>query len=126
MAKRRSGTANVSYRRYPVRMVPQFRPIVRRLPSVSFRRAVVRAIEDRRFWTPARRLAPPRAMPRAAARLVPSRRRLSSWLHFAIPDRVAICVRRKIRREVLFANKLTRRGAGGSKRRNEWSAISCK
>lgn len=44
---------------------------------------------------------------------------------FVNPDRVAVCVRRERRREVMFAKKLTRKGAGGAKRRNWWSDVKC-
>lgn len=44
---------------------------------------------------------------------------------FAAPQSVAICVRRKQRREVLFAKKLKTSGRGRSKRRNYHSNIRC-
>lgn len=44
---------------------------------------------------------------------------------FRVPNMVVLCVRRKIRREVIHALDLTRKGAGGSKRRNEWSNVKC-
>lgn len=44
---------------------------------------------------------------------------------FAVPDKVLICIRRKQRREVLFAKKRMRSGAGGSRRFNYYSAVSC-
>lgn len=49
-----------------------------------------------------------------------------SGVRVATPSRVAVCVRREQRREVLHA--LRRTGGGGRKRRryNEWSNISCK
>lgn len=46
-------------------------------------------------------------------------------LQFAVPDRVAVCVRRKQRREVLFAKG---RGGGGRRKRphkNWHSKVSC-
>lgn len=45
---------------------------------------------------------------------------------FAQPDQVVLCVRRKERREVLFAKKKTRRGPGGPRRRNWTTFISCR
>jgi len=45
---------------------------------------------------------------------------------FAEPDQVVLCVRRKERREVLFAKKKTRRGPGGPRRRNWTTFISCR
>lgn len=47
-------------------------------------------------------------------------------LGFALPERVMRCVQRKERREVLFAKRKTGKGARSPKRRNYWSAISCK
>lgn len=44
---------------------------------------------------------------------------------FKLPRGVAICIRRKQRREVLFAKKRTRSGRGRSKRRNLFSGVSC-
>lgn len=46
---------------------------------------------------------------------------------FADPKKVAVCVRRKVRREVLHALKLkSRAGKGGApRRRNPWSGIRC-
>lgn len=41
------------------------------------------------------------------------------------PRRAAICVRRRERREVLFAKRRIRRGSGGSKRFNWRSGIRC-
>lgn len=44
---------------------------------------------------------------------------------FTTPPGVAICVRRKQRREVLHALKKTRSGSGRSKRRNPYSEVKC-
>lgn len=51
-------------------------------------------------------------------------------LRFARPDKIAVCVRRKRRREVLHALRLTNkrsRGSGGGRRRNRtpWSNVKC-
>lgn len=57
---------------------------------------------------------------RTAARALPSQ------LTFSQPKQVSICVRRKARREVLFAKAKTRKGAGASRRkRSQWSNIQC-
>lgn len=53
-------------------------------------------------------------------------RNLISTIKFAAPRDVLICVRRKSRREVLFARKKTRRGSGAPKNRNWYSSISCR
>lgn len=44
---------------------------------------------------------------------------------FSAPRSVMICVRRKSRREVLFALRKTGKGARSRKRRNEWSNVKC-
>lgn len=44
---------------------------------------------------------------------------------FVDASRVLICVRRKTRREVLFAKRKTRKGASSTRRRNQWSEVSC-
>lgn len=45
---------------------------------------------------------------------------------FAEPHKVAVCIRRKMRREVMFALKLNRKGAGAGRRRRNWtSGITC-
>lgn len=44
--------------------------------------------------------------------------------HFAVPKHVQVCVRRKERREVLFASGRTK--ARGRKRRNVWSEVKCR
>jgi len=44
---------------------------------------------------------------------------------FAAPPGVAICVRRKQRREVLHALRKTKPGRGRSKRRNYYSEVKC-
>lgn len=95
--------------------------------------AEVLGVVDRRTYSP----TPYRtiASPRRAARLVPDKfgagirnqNMLPSGIQFANPKRVAICLRRKARREVLHALKLTRKsGRGGSRRnRNLWSTVKC-
>lgn len=48
-----------------------------------------------------------------------------SQIGFEDPKRVLICVRRVVRREVLFAKRKTRKGARGAKRRNYYSDVRC-
>lgn len=102
---------------------------------------------DRRQFHPQQEQRPPAATVRRAARLFISPVRtvgrelrrearnkalrapvkaLSSTVRFAIPSHVGICVRRKVRREVLHALKRTnKRGTGGPRRRNPYSGIKC-
>lgn len=86
-----------------------------------------RRLEDRRRYHPERRHQPAAATHRQARRLVPGTK--PNTLHkirFAIPNRVAICVRRKVRREVIHALRMAGRGSTGRRRRTWQSAISCR
>lgn len=56
--------------------------------------------------------------------------RVGRWdtLHgfgFRVPNAVNVCIRRKQRKEVLFALRKTGRGAGAPRRRNRWSDVRC-
>lgn len=85
----------------------------------------LRLLEDRRLYKPDARTRPPAASPQRAARVKAKPNRFNG-LQFSIPNRVAICIRRKIRREVMHALKLRKKGAGSrNRRRNFWSRISC-
>lgn len=81
---------------------------------------------DGRFFNPAPVIHRPFvAAPRAAARLVAKKSGLTG-IQFADPTRVLVCVRRKVRKEVMFA--LGVGGSGGAKkrpRRTSASSISC-
>lgn len=114
-------------------------------------RTLVRAIEDRRLYNPVR-VRPVRGIFTRDAKVVISKpkekkrvrtlpHRIASFLSrpfkktrvvrerhmFRVPPRVAICVRRKDRREVLFAKKLTGKGGASRIRRwNEHSGVHCK
>lgn len=89
-------------------------------------RPVLREVEDRREFHPARRLRPARMVSGLPA---PHKQKSKSFQamqpSFAVPKGVAICVRRKERREVLFARRKTRKGSGGGRRFNEWSKVKC-
>lgn len=51
---------------------------------------------------------------------------VTSRLGFRVPPDVLVCIRRAMRREVLFALKKRKAGAGAKRRRrNEWSNIDC-
>lgn len=105
------------YRQVPRLVVRDFRPL-RAVPM------------DGRSFHPLGPFRPLHASPRSAARVVVRRPTRAfhrpEVLGFAVPSRVRICVQRQERREVLFAKRLTRRGAGSAKRRNYWSSISCR
>lgn len=83
----------------------------------------VLAHEDRRLFH-FDRPAPAIALRREATRLVSPRARMLR-IQFAQPDLVAICARRKRRRQVLFAFKKSGRNGGRSYKRNYFSQIGC-
>lgn len=100
---------------------------------VSRQRVDLRPFEDRRAFHPLKHARPAiTTFKRADARLLIDDRkvdvkkpsRLPFGVTFAVPQRVAICVRRKRRKEVIFA-----KGVGGSKtrkpRRTEFSDVRC-
>lgn len=45
---------------------------------------------------------------------------------FELPKQAVVCLRRKMRRQVLFAKRKTRRGSGSRRRRNSTSRYKCK
>lgn len=107
---------------------------VLRLPTIRLTPPVdLRLLEDRRRADETTDFArPARAMRRGDAQLVvPARssnvRRsavydLPSAVQFKVPNQVAICVRRKRRKEVLHA--LRRTGRGARRRKAKWSEFS--
>lgn len=94
---------------------------VRRAPVSSF------VHSDRRVFHPARAFRPVVGargkVSRVQARVGRGLGALS--YHFNAPSRVMACVRRKDRREVLFALGRTGRGARSPKRRNVLSNVRC-
>lgn len=94
----------------------------------------LKSISDLRTFHPLEEMRPLFSTVRKASRVLPynvnvGRNRKANVLtfaerfRFADPRKVAVCVRRKQRREVLFALRKT--GAGGRKRRNQWSNVKC-
>lgn len=81
-------------------------------------------VSDLRRFYPSDIMRPAHAFKREAAQLVA---RGKSRVGFRIPGNVALCLRRKARREVLFAFGLTRKSGkgGGKRRRNEYSGVRC-
>lgn len=82
-------------------------------------------------WHPQQQRRPANAVKRSAARLtiasLPATVGQSTGPRFNIPAQIGICVRRKIRREVLHAFSLTHKsgGSGAPRRRNFYSGIKC-
>ena len=131
MAKRnrRQGRGASRHRYYapsPGRVMPLAQPL--RLSPLSL-------YEDRRTWHPddARIVQAVRsvfAFRRSAKRIIDRANPMwhaRSALSFADPSRVIVCLRRKIRREVIHAFKKNGKGGRGQKRpkRNFYSAIGC-
>lgn len=98
------------------------------LPRVSPRTNPL-TLEDRRVYHPLRKAAPPASVSLESRKLVVPRvqRKNSPTLaQFNLPRNVSVCVRRKQRREVLFATRRTGRGASKKRRtRNQFSDIRC-
>lgn len=126
----RRDTTDIANRRLPV-----YSPV----PYSPLPKSVLRDIEDRRTWHPSGSMRPARSFSQSQHRLttpnVNRRKSMQHKLHtpyvtqaisFDVPEKVAICVRRKMREEVLHALKKT--GKRGQKRpRFTWySKIACR
>lgn len=91
-------------------------------------------MEDRRTFHPLCDLRPVASFVKSAARVVAKQRvnfpqpsQTKAILAFADPRRVLVCLRRKIRREVLHAKRVAGSGKPMRKpRRNSLSSISCR
>lgn len=115
----RRGAVDTASRRL---LDPVFEPLELDRPLVE--------VEDRRtsfpaVYRPAKRFVGYARLSMPAVVPPRSRRRFSHVVKFQDPSGVLICVRRKVRREVLHA-----KGRAGGRvrrpRRNEWSNISCR
>lgn len=115
-------------------------PQLNRLPSV-----ILQSYEDRRTFHPEPYTRVAFALPRSAAQLVAGPHRnvneakpyspttspsgfstgVPSSVSFKVPNRVAVCVRRHRRKEVLFALKRTGKGSRSAKRFSKFSSIGC-
>lgn len=106
-------------------------------PIAVVRPSDLRPVEDRRSYYPARfrparlidgssnyRLVVAKPATKPAAR---TKSRLPSAVGFQDPRKVVICVRRKIRKEVLHALRKTGRGGSRSwkRKRNVYSDVRC-
>lgn len=95
------------------------------------RRRLVRMVEDRRHYDPLGDYRAARGLSKFASSVRLKRKNVArssdmrDVFHFAIPSKVAICVRRKTRREVLFAERRVHSGAGARRARNYYSDVSC-
>lgn len=134
MAKSRSRRARANTSPIATRSVrarPKPMGLPRRLAYKPYDATVGRVVlEDRRLWHPERVFRPAFSLTRSAKRLVlksPTKHqaaKLSEGLKFADPRKVVICVKRKIRKQIMHVI-----GAAGGKvrkpRRNYWSEVSC-
>lgn len=102
------------------------------------RPTILSELEDRRQFHPLHDVRPARGFTKNDSLLYVrpvgdrvSGRKDKKWrpetFQFAVPKRVAICIRRKQRREVLFALKRSGKGSKARRRRrNYYSDVSCK
>lgn len=105
------------------------------LPPPRLRLSPLPLYEDRRFFHPLRDLAPPATFSRRDQRRLVEKSPLTSpkyqdpfpslKLGFAVPAKVVKCVRRKQRRESIFATKKTGAGARSRRKRDIWSNVRC-
>lgn len=85
-------------------------------------------VQDGRLWSPSTisessslvgTSSPTTTIPAQPGPLLPSR------IAYDRPVEAIHCVRRKQRREVIFAKNYRRRGRGGSRKRDFWSQFKC-
>lgn len=119
------------------RRVVSFNTNRRLLPSVYTPRRNLGVFEDRRFFHPEAPYAPARSFSKTRHRIVyptPVRRVKRSAQNISYPSphvvfanspKVLICVRRKIRKEVLHAYRKTGKVGQKRPRRNFYSDIHC-
>lgn len=83
-------------------------------------------VEDRRRFKPAL-VSPLRTAQAKVAKITPKFPfGIRGPVVFELPRQAVVCLRRKMRRQVLFAKRKTRRGAGSKRRHNETSRYKCK
>lgn len=86
-------------------------------------------IEDRRTFHPDDQFRQPLNLAAAPADFrrssSPARTFQSDHARFDHPKSVLLCVRRKQRREVIFAKRKRKKGAGAKRRRNYFSNVRC-
>lgn len=102
-----------------------FRPLPRLTALVDLGRLL--EIQDRRTWHPQRTFRPAVSLSGNRTRMVVSDARgLSPRVRFDASHRVVVCVRRKQRKEVMFALRKTGKGAKARRRRNRFSDMECR
>ena len=127
MAKSCRVGRDVSHTQYIIARVPtRPRPVYLSSPSLTpYTLPLSPAVSDRRAFS----FDGPRAVgfTRTATRLraAPGGQKFSHRVMFSIPEAVALCVRRKIRRENIFSHKKQGRNGQRRSRRNAFSQIGC-
>ncbi|UYD39206.1 MAG: hypothetical protein [Wigfec virus K19_143] len=135
MRRRRRNSVNSAQRdAFPITSEQLFAQLYVR-PMRSVLPDLLRRLEDRREFHPAYDYRRARGFSRLDQTAIKVRpvTRSSSGAHgvsrdvfrFAVPSRTLICVRRKERREVLFASG-NAKGSRKPKRRNYYSGVSCR
>jgi len=123
-SKSQTGSANAFNPSLAKLLLSPIRPS-RLLTLPPFTAATLRETEDRRRYNPTKSIAPPASIRPGAARVRAVYPGAMSSLRFSRPPEVAICARRKTRREVIFALGKRKKGSGAQRKRNFWSNISC-
>lgn len=109
-------------------------PALSPLPSLSVNFSPAPVVDDRRAYHPLADYRPaltidgrPAPVQRKAVtsrfKPLPLGREITA---FAVPKTVSVCVRRGVRREVMFAKRLTRKGSSARRSRNFLSSVSCR
>lgn len=112
--------------------LPAFKPVYRKTAALA-PRSLLSLVDDRRSFHPESAVRPTRdVFSSRPARIVlsdevgPDRRirnrQTKASIAFDAPERVVLCVRRKMRREVVLAKGIR---AGRRRRRSFWSNVKC-
>lgn len=129
MARKRGSTPTPPSGSYRPGVSSPVLPPLPRLSALDQARSLIRALEDRRTWHPAGSTRPAGASSRNSRRIVQAKPVPGFFpprnVAFSVPRDVAICVRRKTRREVIFAKRKYSKGAGASRRRSWFSKVGC-
>lgn len=101
---------------------PLLKPNILIIPKVN---QDLSEIYDRRLYHPNPVI---RGRPNHMGDIAPIKAKIRSWsmpVSFQLPPNAIVCARRKIRKQVLFALRKTRKGASGRKHFNSDSLFKC-
>jgi small-conductance mechanosensitive channel len=109
--------------RYTVNFNTQLRDLEKRQLQAArdIARENLLALEDRRRYKPDRTVRPPTAIKRKYTRIVPHR----LHVRFNVPSKIALCLRRKVRKEIMHAFKKAGKGGMKKPKFNFWSKVGC-